>query len=222
MEDENSQERPLDLASMEPAATELIVEQPASKNVEAENISEEFNNYALSPLRERIGVYAIATLSVVGLVLIVYTGIRALALSVTTDAAPIVDEVDSETVYGGDSVDIDELAGIIEDIGDELDSYNQENDNELANMDPEDDSLAEPIVDMEPAVTTGIINANSVPVFNVAGANDVTLRLNLGDEVTFVDLDYNIYWSHIEIETDAFGSMTTLQVFVERRFVDVQ
>ena len=65
---------------------------------------------------------------------------------------------------------------------------------------------------------TGVINQNRVSVWRNP-ASDALFLLNEGDEITVLELNYNAYWSRIEVEDDRFSAVPIAR-FVRTVFID--
>ena len=173
-------------------------------------VLKQLNNQNLYPLQERIGIYVIAALSALGLILITYTGVMALVSNTTT-------ETDI-------SIDVDEVHDILDDLDDLLDSDDDYNEGfETADHDAtelQQDEAEEP--EIPEGVTIGIINDNMVQFRREPGGVDVITLLHEGYEVTIIDLDYNAYWSHVSVEADLGSGNTILEGFVYTHFIDVE
>jgi len=79
-------------------------------------ILKQLNNQSLYPLRERIGIYVIASLASIGLILITYTGVMAFVTSATNGNGSATD-VD---------VNIAEIHDMLDEIGDLIDVEDEE------------------------------------------------------------------------------------------------
>lgn len=231
MENENSQE-------------EALKKKPSKKVVKKKTaqatVLKQLNNQSLYPLQERIGIYVIAVLSTIGLALITYTGVMAVVSSTTlgSDAPADVDVDEIQDMLD----DLDYLIGTDEDTDEgtddvatdvetdvETDEATDEGANEGADdvdtdieTDGGDDDIDTdvPTATPEPTTGTGIINANMVSVWREPGSTALFL-VHTGDEITILDLDYDAYWAHVEVETDVFGRETEIG-FVRRHFIDVE
>lgn len=213
MENENSQEEP-------PIKTTLQKRKP--KKSKQATVLKQLNNQNLYPLQERIGIYVIAALSTIGLALITYTGVMALVSNATNGAYLTAD------------VDVDELYEILEDLDDLVDDEDEpeepnqertrvEPDDEEDNValeTPDDDETDTTLETPDDEIATGVINIDGVPLYRSPNT-DHLLTLHSGDIVTIIDLDSNIYWAHVEIETDAILGLSVVAGFVRRDFLDV-
>jgi len=178
----------------------------ANKKNKQANVLKQLNNQKLYPIQERIGIYVIAILSTIGLVLIVYTGMMALVSRVT-----IPTEVSAD-------VNVDELSEMLENLSDitDLDDEIEESSQGTSandNTNPEEESISS-----EDGVITGIINTSDAPFLREAGVTtDTIVNLHSGDVVTIIDIDSNPYWTYVEATT-IYG---TVQGYVERSYIDV-
>jgi len=182
-----------------------------NKNKQA-TVLKQLNNQNLYPIQERIGIYVVAALSVLGLVLITYTGVMA-----------IVSNAENESSYTSATdvdVDVDEVSDMLDD----LDDLFQDEDDQYADGSNEEDEQNEGGGSVGSAndAPTGIINDNMVHLWREPGSPDAMLSLQEGYVVILIDLDYNDYWSHVEVETDVIDGITALRGFVLKEFIDVQ
>ena len=177
-----------------------------NKSNKQATVLKQLNNQNLYPLQERIGIYVVAALSALGLILITYTGVMALVSTSENETyAPVDVDVDDVSDMLGDLDDLLDDEDVIDQDTDDSDQYVASDDGE-----PEDS---------ESGATIGIINENAVHFLREPDSTDAMLALQEGDAVILIDFDYNAYWAHVEIETDAMG---TLRGFIERRFIDVE
>ena len=170
-------------------------------------VLKQLNNQNLYPLQERIGIYVVAALSVLGILLIVYSGVMSL-VSNADDGSYDTTEVE---------VDIDEVNDMLEDLDNLLDddSENSDQNDQFAGQgDNEDDNTSD--------ATTGVINDNVVNLWREPENVDALLTLHEGDEVTIVDFDYNAYWAQVEVETDVIDGTSILPGFILKEFIDVE
>ena len=227
MEKGSSQEEPLKNRSRK---------KMRNKSNKQATVLKQLNNQNLYPIQERIGIYVVAILSALGLILITYTGVMALVSTAENETYTPVD-ID---------VDVDEVSDMLGDLEDllddddepeELDHYDANEDlyvdaddaddaNDVAdedeeiNEDEEIDEDEDP-EDSENGGTIGIINDNVVNLWREPGSPDAMLSLQEGYEVIIIDYDYNAYWAHVEVETDAWDGVATIQGFILREFIDV-
>jgi len=216
MENESPQEEPLKDKSLKKAR---------NKNNKQATVLKQLNNQNLYPLQERIGIYVVAALSALGLVLITYTGVMALVSNAEDGVYDTPVDVD---------VDVDEVTDMLDDLDDLLDYDDDseeleqddaapheytESDDEVESGDENDDDEAE---DSSDEVTTGVINDNMVSLWREAGSGDAMLALQEGYVVTILELNYNAYWSHVEVETDAIDGISTLRGYIETEFIDIE
>jgi len=211
MENGSPQEEPL---------KEKSIKKMKDKKSKQATVLKQLNNQNLYPLQERIGIYVTAALAALGLILITYTGVMALVSNAENESDAPID------------VDVEEVYEMLDDLDDLLDSddesevldQNADQDQDTAGshqyVEPDEDEEPEDSTDDD--VTIGIINDNMVNLWREPGSPDAMLALQRGYEVTIIDLYYNAYWSHVEIETDAIDGISTLQGFVDRNFIDVE
>jgi len=193
-------------------------------------VLKQLNDQSLYPLQERIGIYIVAALSLVGLVLIVYSGSMAFISNVAIGSEVPVD------------IDIDDIQNMLDDLEELLAANNEEDEeytqdesdlheyvDEVEDED-EDDDLDEDYdvdedeeedygTDDDDEVTSGpaTINDDMIGFYT-----DLTLmtRVSLvheGDAIEVVDLNYNAYWARVRVETN-YGTLTG---FVQRQFIDM-
>ena len=199
-----------------------------NKNNKQATVLKQLNNQNLYPLQERIGIYVVAALSALGLILITYTGVMALVSTAENEAnAPIEVDVDVDEV----SDMLGDLDDLLDDEDDEIDPDNDDSDqfvesgdgeNEDEDEEDEDNDDSEPEdSERDSGATIGIINDNMVSLWREPGSPDAMLALQEGDEVILIDYDYNAYWAHVEVETDEWGGIS-VQGFILREFIDVE
>ena len=198
MENESSQENPL---------KEKSVAKMRNRRDKQATVLKQLNNQNLYPVRERIGIYIIAALSALGLILITYTGVMAL-ISNTTNG--------SEASSG---VDIDEVQEILDELDDLLDTVDDPNGG-AADLHEDNETLGDGSAIADNRLI-GTINSNMVQLRREPGSNDAMTLLHEGYEVTIIDLYYNAYWSHISVETDLGAGLTRLEGFIYRHFIDI-
>jgi len=174
-------------------------------------VLKQLNNQNLYPLQERIGIYVTAVLSVVGLVLITYTGVMA-----------IVSNTDDRTEV---AVDVDEVSDMLGDLEDLLESGDNatadSNQNANPDADEEDGDGGTTSGSNTSGGPTGVINDNMVNLWREPDSPDAILALQAGYVVTLIDFEYNAYWAHVEVETDAIDGTSTVRGFIRREFIDV-
>lgn len=190
------------------------------KNKQA-TVLKQLNNQSLYPLQERIGIYVIAVLSTVGLILISYTGVMALVSSATNGSDTPID------------INVDDVYNILDDLDDLSDGPEDEEPSQDPSdlhqyVEPDDESDAPETNDVEetepdpdPAnPDIGTINSNLVTLRREPASADVMQLLHEGYEVRLIELDYNAEWAHVEtIPTDG---EPPLQGFINRTFIDVE
>lgn len=192
-------------------------------------VLKQLNSQSLYPLQERIGIYVIAALSTIGLVLITYTGVMAFVTSVGNEVeAPIDIEVDTEDIYDM----LDDANELLEQIEEEEEMPTQDEADLHVYLEPEDeedvtpdddqseDEASSPEETNEDEPTTGTINANVVRLVRHAGGTDTITNLNEGDVVRILDAEDNRFWTQIEVEID-LGQGPYYQIgYVEPHFID--
>ena len=189
------------------------------RNNKQATVLKQLNNQNLYPLQERIGIYVVAALSALGLILITYTGVMALVSNAEDGVyAPNDADVNVDEMYGM-LEDLEGLEELISSNDYESDGTGQEAGNSTQNVESdgnEDDE--EPDED----IAIGIINADNVHLLREPGSDDALLALQEGYEVRLLNLEHDVYWAQVEIETDAIDGISALQGFIERRFIDVE
>jgi len=159
-------------------------------------------------LRERISIFIVASLSVAGLLLIIYTGM----MIVLRDG----DE------YGADNVNVDlgDLDDMLADLdvllGTEDESPTQDEDNGYEYTHP-DDGMIENEDDLR---DMGSINADRVRFVNQPGDRHAVLFLDRGDRVTLINFNYNVYWAQVEVTIDLGNGPFAETGFVYKHFID--
>ena len=162
------------------------------KKPEKSEIIKQLNNSNLYPTRERIGIYIIAGLSVLGLVLIVYTGVMAAFHSGNGDNT-------SDGVLG-----LDDISEMVDELG--LEEPDDIDDDELDGSDdfeePEEPEETNGSVDIEP--TNGRINQDNI-IFrrHPDGTSDAIGQLHTDMEVPIISTD-NPYWVEVHFN-DLYG-----------------
>jgi len=218
MENENPQEE---------AFKKNPAKKATKKKAKQATVLKQLNNQNLYPLQERIGIYVIAALSTIGLALITYTGVMAVVSSAANASeAPIdVDVDDLHDIL--DDLDLDDLIGSEDETEepsqdeDDLHQYVEPTDDDDED-EPEDEETDDEPVSGNNQPTIGIINANVVRFWRHPEADSLFL-LDIGDEVTIIELDYNAYWSHVEAYSDVLtGELRLWQGFVRRDFIDFE
>jgi len=207
-----------------------------NKKTSQATVLKQLNDQSLYPLRERIGIYFIATLSIIGLILISYTGVMAFVNTVGNGPATADVDIDLDAV---DDM-LGDLEGILASIDDddeeptqdenELHQYVEPTEPEEEPTEPEEEPTepeeeltepeeepTEPETNRSDAPTQGTINADSVFYFAVAGGDSILGQLNMGDVVQIIDWDYSPYWVAIEVENQ-WGIPV---VYVERHFLNI-
>ena len=181
-----------------------------NKNKQA-TVLKQLNNQNLYPLQERIGIYVVAALSVLGIVLIVYSGVMALVSNAENEAYN-TSEVD---------VDVDEVTDLLGDLDELLDDDGSENPDQNAEHSNQGEGENESS-DTANDATIGVINDNMVNLWREPENIDALLTLHEGDEIIIVNFDYNAYWAQVEVETDAIDGTSILPGFILREFIDIE
>jgi len=187
-----------------------------NKNKQA-TVLKQLNNQNLYPIQERIGIYVTAALSALGLILITYTAV----MSVVSNNVANGEENDP---YAPADVDVDEVSDMLIDLDDlldddEPDQSEDDSDQFVESGDSEDD---EPRSSGSNNANIGIINDNMVNLWREPGSPDAMLALQEGYEVILINFDYNAYWAHVEVETDAIDGISTLRGFIQKEFIDIE
>jgi len=202
-----------------------------NKKTSQATVLKQLNDQSLFPLRERIGIYVIATLSVIGLVLISYTGVMAFVNTVNT--GPTTADVD---------VNLDDVDTMLDDLGEILDALEDDEDptQDEADLheyvdptDPDEEVETEPEAtepeETEPeptepeteapataTPTRGTISVNISYIRRTPGPNgDILGNLVDGDRVRIVDYDSNPYWIAIEGNNE----FNISPVFIDRNHI---
>jgi len=165
-----------------------------------------------SPLRERIAIFFVASFFVVGLLLIFYVGTMVL-LNEINDVPDNNDTID---------IDLDNIDDMLDDLNNLID---QERGTEISTQD--EDGLHEYLdndffTDLPDDVIIGVVNANRVRFVRAPGDTNELFLIDEGDLVIVIDLDYNAYWSKVEIIIDLGEGPFTEIGFVYRDFIDVE
>jgi len=207
MENEHSNEEPL--------RNEKPTKKGVSKDKRA-SVLKQLDSKKLYPMQERIGIYVIAVLSTIGLVLIGYTGVMAIA-SNTTDA-PEASTVDAEEVY--EMLDDFELEDEPEDdvsVNDDFETNHEyvepeEDEPETAEEDePESETEEE---EETPALATGtIINGTTGLRGGPGNEPELLGQLDVGTVVEIIDTESNPFWARV--------SVNGLEGYVDKGFLDI-
>jgi len=188
-------------------------------------VLKQLNDPSLSPLRERLGIYIIAALSIVGLVLISYTGVMAFVTSGGNGTAAVDIDVDDVNNM------LDDLDDLLDAIGDEettatqdladLHVYADPTDNRESDTEPtetQSESLpTEPDESLPDSLMTGIINADWTRFYSSPTTGASLGAFHSGEVVTILDLDSNPYWVAVEAE----NQWNISPVYIERHLIDV-
>lgn len=204
-------------------------------------VLKQLNEQSLFPLRERIGIYVIAGLSVVGLILITYTGVMAVVTSaiengnngdyvaadidvdveevhdILDDVEDLLDFLEDDEEATQDEADLHEYVDLDDEDLDDADDEDPDEDDDEDDEDDEDLDDADDDEDGRRAGTVGTINSNWA--FFYRNANDTVDvgALHLGD--TIVVYDYNSGGTY-RIAVEADNEFGINPVFMERRFID--
>lgn len=214
MENENIPEKPLKGESRQGAKLKN------KKNKQA-TVLKQLNNQNLYPLQERIGIYVIAVLSTIGLILISYTGVMALVSGGSNGADSTID-ININDVYNI----LDELSDL-DALSDETEEVHQDPDELHQYAQPDEDTDVPETEDIETEPSSedsgiGVINQDMVRFWREPDVDDLLL-LHTDYEVIIVELDYNAFWSLVEFESDAItGEPVLWQGYVRREFIDVE
>lgn len=186
----------------EETATSQTAKKMRSKNDKQATVLKQLSNQSLYPIQERIGIYVIAILSTIGLVLITYTGVMAVVSNITPEAPPseglLIDmDLSSPTADESDDAYPDEI--------DDSEEYDGDSHNENS----------------EPVVGQGVINDGMVNFVANPDSNATLAWLEFGQTIDVLDLYYNDYWSHIVAEVDFGAGPEPTFGFVFRQFVDM-
>ena len=191
----------------------------ANKRVRSKNnqatVLKQLSNQSLYPLQERIGIYVIAILSTVGIVLITYAGVMALISTVIAD-----DNGSSNDAGIGIEMDLGGIDDILGEVSDALDgddyddeSQFQQDESDLHQYVDADDENTEPV--------PGVINASDVEFWGFPGSGTLIGWLQANHEIMILDLEYDDYWTHIETYIEFESGPVPMSGFVERQFVTV-
>ena len=160
------------------------------KKTDKSSVVRQLNESGLSPMRERIGIYIIAGLSIIGIMLIVYTGVMAAAHSVAAGSG------------SADGMGVDEITQIIDD----LDLDNGENDDEEYvdeengdDIEPEEDD-EEPDDEEEDEGVPAILNENNVELRGRPDGSRVLDTFSRGTEIIVLDMETNPFWTRVIID----------------------
>jgi len=178
-------------------------------------VLKQLDSQKLYSLRERISIYIVASLSVLGLILISYMGIMVMITSVR-DEPDIGSNID---------VNLDDMLDDLEnffdsDDPDEIPTQDEADLHEYVDSDANDSNMQDQ--SNEDSSIMGTINANRVRFVHAPGDRDAIFFLNEGDVLTIIDFDYNIYWAHIEVTIELDGESVTEMGFVYRHFIDLE
>jgi len=143
----------------------------------------------VSPWAERIGVYTISLLTLLGVGLITYTGMRAL---IHDDAPELPELLNHEQIVQNSNLtdNEDEVTDTEEDSSDD-------------DTEEEEQEEQEPTEESELTSFIGLIIENGVNVREAPEANDsvdILTQLNEGDRIQVLNSDYNEDWMEVEYE----------------------
>jgi len=212
------------------------------KKTEQASVLKQLNNQSLYPIHERIGIYVIAALSTIGLLLIVFMGVMALVssdfFSASNEAIDIdLNEVqnmldDLEYILG--SEDDEEYDGDYLDEGDvdypdDMDVDDVEDDEPVngeddEDVDDEDDEDEDEYVNDAPASTnvsptSGTINTDGVGLRRYRTDAGALLLLSEGYAVEIVTFEYDHEFSRVRFASTEFGRTHEIG-FVRTQFID--
>jgi len=197
-------------------------EQPVKKAAGKDkrgSILKQLDSKKLYPVQERVGIYAIAVLSTIGLVLIGYTGVMAIASNTANiDDAPVVDAEEVHDML--DEIDLEDLTEYEAETDDfepnhEYVETDEETDEEIETepmLETEPNEETEPEPEAAPAPTSATINAPMIGLRREPGSPDIMRNLFEGDVVGVLDFDSNPYW--VRVSYEAYVG------YVAREFVD--
>ena len=206
---------------------EKFKEEPAIKRrgrkTTQATVLKQLNSQSLYPLRERVGIYVIAILSTIGLILITYTGVMAI-VGTATNGNGVSAEID---------LDLDDVADMLED----LELLETTEPPTEAPTEPPTEAPTEPPTEApteppteppteaptepEDEAAVGLINTNMVRFWRNPD-DDPIFQLDTGDEVNIYDLEYNADWARVGAYSDVLtGELEYWIGFVRREFIDV-
>lgn len=215
MENENANEEPLIKENEKPV--EKDTEEKDTKKDKRMSVLKQLDNKKLYPVQERVGIYIIAALSAIGLVLIGYTGVMALtsnaplateALVIEEDVLELLDEIDLED----DPIEDDEDMESENEVDSEPEDEEPEDEvapNEEDEDEDDDDDSSTP--------TTATVNQNLIGLRRELATGDIIEYLNEGDVVEIIDIESNQYWAQVVYDSSEFGR---LEGFISQEFLD--
>lgn len=145
----------------------------------------------VSPLAERLGVFLIAIITIMGAALIVYTGFHATLYS----------PEERPELLTREDVDLD--LDLASDEGDQEEP--QENDGESNSTDDQDENEDNDYDTNLSTSFTGVITDDGVNVRVNPEANELTsilVQLHTGDEIEVINSDYNEDWVQVRYNGD--------------------
>lgn len=193
-----------------------------NKNNKQATVLKQLSNQKLYPLHERIGIYVIAVLSTIGLVLIIYTGVMALLTAVVPDEVTVEARPDVD-------MDLDSIDDLLVDVSDVLDAIDEEDEEPDESDFQQDESELHVYVDPEngddddeemPA--QGVINTAQTEFRTQPGAGNIIVFLQPGAEIRILDFNYNDEWARIEAQVDFGTGPASTPGFVNRQFIDIE
>ncbi|MCL1990948.1 MAG: hypothetical protein FWG67_08680 [Defluviitaleaceae bacterium] len=200
------------------------IENEKNEKTSQATVLKQLNDQTLYPMQERIGIYVIAALSTLGLILITYTGVMAVVTSGTNGYTPTEVDIDNVNELLDDLDDL--LESIVEEEPQEgaqheadLHEYVDSEETQDADEEPEMEPATEPETEPEttsPSPTHGTINANLVEFFRHPNVDGLGF-IYRGDVVSIIDFDSNPYWIAVDIPNE-FGISP---VYIERSRVDI-
>lgn len=174
------------------------------------SVLKQLDNKKLYPVQERVGIYMIAALSFIGLVLIGYTGVMAISLN----APPLVND-EAEVVDAGEVHELLEEIALEGDLTEDETSESSEED--IEPNDEESDSDEEESTTETSEVTTATVTEDLINLRRDLVSGETILALNTGDVVEIIDFETNRYWVEVAYDSSDFGRV---EGFVPREFLD--
>jgi len=143
------------------------------------------NGSTMQPPGERVGIYTIAILSAIGILLIVYSGIMALA--------------NSGSSSNRNGMSADDIHDIIDDL--DLEDPTSTGDTKPEVTEPTTATESEPETTVpEIDGTPGVIIENNTNILREAAGSRVLGELQRDDEVTILDMTSNPFWILIYVD----------------------
>ena len=164
------------------------VENSSEVKTEEPPIIKKLNGSSTHPPKERIGIYTIAILSAIGILLIVYSGVMAVAHS------GFLNDADS----GLDVEDIDNILDDL-DLGDDEDETYPEEPTIATEEATEPTEVTEPEAEEAEGIP-GIITEDHVVFRREAAGSEILGHLHTNTEVIILDNTSNPFWTHISVD----------------------